>query len=73
MSAEPWASRGSLSGGLDVQGTPGSPVTLTSSSEDTTLASLLTKPLVILTKVGVRGCPQLPREPMSVVRKQGHE
>ena len=57
MSAEPWASRGSLSGGLDVQDTPGSPVTLTSSSEDTTLASFLTKPSVILTKVGVRGCP----------------
>lgn len=37
VSAKPWASRGSLSGGLDVQGTPGSPVTPTSSSEETEL------------------------------------
>lgn len=51
----------------------GSHVTLTSSLGETTLVSFLTKPLVILRKVGVHSCPQLPREPRSVVRKPGQE
>lgn len=62
-----------LSGGLDAQSTPGPHVTLTSSLGETTLVSFLTKPLVILMKVGVHSCPQLPREPRSVARKPGQE